>query len=824
MLLIVITANAIDDCLSKHLKKYYIILFSLIVVQLAVAQVRSIVDFNTDWKFYLGDDSLANNNDYNDAAWRKLNVPHDWSIEHDFAFTAKATTQGGALPGGIGWYRKTFAVEKLQQNKNCFIEFDGVYRNSEVWINGNYLGKRPNGYISFRYDITPYVKFGSGQNVIAVKVDNSMQPNSRWYTGSGIYRDVKLIFENKYAAIKHWGVFVTTSDITNDEAVVNVNTTITSSIKGWKSFNLFFDIYDAENKLVSGGDRSTNSTLKFSGIKAHHSFSTNVFNPKLWSVNSPNLYKLIIRVVSKGKLVDTYQTNFGIRSFYFDSKKGFFLNKTPLKIKGVCMHHDLGALGAAFNIKAAERQLQILKNMGCNAIRTAHNPPASSFLDLCDKMGFLVVDEAFDIWQKKKNKYDYSQDFKQWHKQDLQDMILRDRNHPSIIMWSIGNEIREQFDSTGISLSKELVDIVKGIDNTRPVTNALTENNPDKNFIYQSTALDVLGFNYKQFDYAELPKRFPNQKFFAAETSSALSTRGVYDLPSDSINIWPPDSKTFTGGNTNFTCSAYDNTYAYWGNTHEKAWLAIKQNDFMAGCFVWSGFDFLGEPVPYPKWPARSSYYGIIDLAGFPKDVYYMYQSEWTTKPVLHIFPHWNWAKGQIVDVWAYYNNADEVELFLNGKSLGIQKKSKDELHVKWQVPFMSGTLKAVSKKNNKIVLVKEIKTAGEPFLIELVADRSKIKAGENDLSYITASILDKEGNIAPNASNIIEFTIEGDAKIVGTDNGYQADSISLSSNKRAAWKGKALAIVQSGLKKGNNTLWAKSAGLEKAKIIIKVE
>ncbi|MBP6431493.1 MAG: DUF4982 domain-containing protein, partial [Ferruginibacter sp.] len=730
------------------MKKYFIILLSLFLLQPSVAQVRSVVNFNAQWKFYLGDDSLASTINFNDALWRKLNVPHDWSIEQQFAPTAKATTQGGALPGGIGWYRKIFTIEPSAKNKNIFIEFDGIYRNSEVWINGHYLGKRPNGYISFRYDITPYVKFDNTQNVIAVKVDNSQQPNSRWYTGSGIYRDVQLVFENRYAAVKQWGAFVTTSNITAKEATVNVNTTLVSSIKGWKSFNLFFDIYDANNKLVSGGEKITNGRLKFSGNKVQHAFSTNIFNPKLWSVQNPYLYKLVIRVVGNGKIIDEYKTTFGIRSFYFDAQKGFFLNNAPLKIKGVCMHHDLGALGSAFNTRAAERQLQILKNMGCNAIRTAHNPPASAFLDLCDKMGFLVMDEAFDMWKKKKNKFDYSQDFDVWHKQDLADMIQRDRNHPSIIMWSIGNEIREQFDSSGISIAKELVDIVKSIDDTRPVTCALTENNPDKNFIYQSQALDILSFNYKQFDYAQLPIRFPNQKFIAAETASALATRGVYDSPSDSMNVWPPDSKMFSGGNKDFTCNAYDNTYAYWGTTHEKAWLAVKQNKFMAGCFVWSGFDFLGEPVPYPTWPARSAYYGIIDLAGFPKDVYYMYQSEWTKKPVLHVFPHWNWTQGQIVDVWAYYNNADEVELFLNGKSLGVRKKKQDELHVKWEVPFEAGVLKAVSKNNNKVVLVKEIKTAGEPYAVELIADRSKIKADGNDLCYITANIVDKQGNI----------------------------------------------------------------------------
>jgi beta-galactosidase len=345
--------------------------------------------------------------------------------------------------------------------------------------------------------------------------------------------------------------------------------------------------------------------------------------------------------------LDEYKTPLGIRTFNFDAAKGFFLNGKPLKILGVCNHHDLGALGAAVNKRAIERQLEILKAMGCNAIRTAHNPPAIELLDLCDRMGFIVMDEAFDMWRKRKNKQDYHLDFEKWHTTDLQDQVKRDRNHPSVFMWSIGNEIREQFDSTGITITKDLVNSIKQLDTTRPVTSALTENIPAKNFIYQSGALDLLGFNYKLDAYNDLPNRFPNQKFIAAETMSALATRGWYDMPSDSIRLWPPDGKTpFVKGNENNTVSAYDNVHAYWGSGHETGWNAVKKLDFMSGLFVWSGFDFLGEPVPY-QWPSRSAYYGISDLAGFPKDVYYMYQSEWTNKTMLHLFPHWNWSPGK---------------------------------------------------------------------------------------------------------------------------------------------------------------------------------
>jgi beta-galactosidase len=424
------------------------------------------------------------------------------------------------------------------------------------------------------------------------------------------------------------------------------------------------------------------------------------------------------------------------------------------------------------------------------------------------------------MWRKKKNKFDYSVDFTQWHKQDLEDQVKRDRNHPSVFTWSIGNEIREQFDSSGTALAQELVHTVKSLDTTRPVTSALTENNPEKNFIYQSHALDLLGFNYKLNDYSELPKRFPGEKFIASETVSALATRGHYDMPSDSFRIWPPDPKAKNYGNPDYTVSAYDNTFAYWGATHEQSWNAVKKNDFMAGTFVWSGFDFLGEPVPY-QWPARSSYYGIVDLAGFPKDVYYMYQSEWTKKPVLHIFPHWNWKAGESVDVWAYYNNADEVELFLNGKSLGTKRKTGDDLHVWWRVKYEPGTIKAVSRKKGKVVLTKEIKTAGAPARVILSADRKILKANGEDLSFVTVKITDAEGNLVPYADNLVNFEIKGEGVIAGVDNGLQTSVEPFKASYRKAFNGMCLAIIASTEKKGTIKLTANAEGLKSDVIVI---
>ncbi len=797
------------------MNKKYVLTFSFLVLwQCSFAQLpRSVIDFNNDWKFYLGNDSTASNIDYDDATWRKLSLPHDWSIEGNFSKDNPATTQGGALPGGIGWYRKTFTVPVSSKNKNVSIEFDGMYRNSEVWINGHYLGKRPNGYISFQYDLTPHLKYGAEKNVIAVKVDNSQQPNSRWYTGSGIYRNVRLVMIKKWFT-KPAEFFVHSKLLQDNSAKITAETQLVAQNKG---LEMSAEIYDAKGNYVSRMD------AEIINQNNYFRFSFKLKNPFLWSPINPKLYRVVFKVFIAAVLIDQYETTFGIRSTHFDREKGFLLNNKPLKIKGVCLHHDLGALGTAFNYRAAERQLQILKAMGCNAIRTSHNPPAPEFLDLCDKMGFLVMDEAFDMWQKKKNKFDYYLDFAAWHKQDLEDMILRDRNHPCIFMWSIGNEIREQFDSTGIALTKELVDIVKGLDPTRPVTSALTETDTAKNFIYQSNALDVIGWNYNQQNFPEFLKRYPGKIFIGAETTSALATRGHYNMPSDSIRVWPPRGKKEVPNiNGDWTVSAYDNVKAGWGSTHEETWKIIKKYNFLSGLFVWTGFDYLGEPTPYP-WPARSSYFGIVDLAGFPKDVYYMYQSEWTNKPVLHIFPHWNWEQGKVVDVWAYYNNADEIELFLNGKTLGIRKKINEELHVMWRVPFEPGTLKAISRKNGKIVLVKEIKTAGKPAKIELTADRKIIKADGKDLSFITARILDKDGNLVPYADNLVEFSISGNANIAATDNGYQADTLSFTSSKRRAWKGMALAIVKSSSKKGNSTLTARSPGLQPATIALKI-
>ena len=808
----------------KHtLGKPFFIILCVLASAIADAQVRTTENFDKGWKFYLGDEAKASNPDFDDSGWRQLNLPHDWSIEGKFDEKNPATPGGGALPGGIGWYRKTFTIPATTEGKSVFIDFDGIYRNSEVWINGHSLGVRPNGYIAFRYDLSPFLNYG-GSNVISVRADNLEQPNSRWYSGSGIYRSVNLVTTSKIF-VDNWGTFISTPQVNSLSANVNIQTLVKNLSGEAKKVTLLTTLYSPGGKVAG----SKASTFNLEGGSKSVIQAIPVSKPILWSDSKPALYKAVSKILIAGKPIDQYNTNFGIRYFNFDKDKGFSLNGKPLKIKGVCNHHDLGALGAAFNMRAAERQLEILKEMGCNGIRTSHNPPASALLDLCDKMGFIVMDEAFDMWKKGKNKFDYSRDWDKWHVRDLEDQIIRDRNHPSVFIWSIGNEIQEQWgdeakgDTSGREITRELYRITKGLDPSRPVTSA-TNDVKQHNNILRSGVLDLIGYNYNHDKFKSVHQDWgSDKKFIATETVSALQTRGHYDMPSDSIRIWPTAwDKPLLTGNADLTCSAYDNCHTPWGSTHEETLKEFNNNDHVSGMYIWTGFDYLGEPTPYP-WPARSSYFGIIDLAGFPKDVYYMYQSEWTNKPVLHIFPHWNWKEGQTIDVWAYYNNADEVELFLNNQSLGSKHKTTD-MHVSWRIPFKSGTLKAVSRKGGKVILTKEISTASTPAKITLKADKLKLSADGKDLSFITATIVDANGNMVPNANNLISFELIGDAEIAGVDNGSPTSMEPFKANYRKAFNSLALAIIQAKEKAGNVTLKASAEGLQSAVIELQVK
>ena len=677
------------------------------------AQERSRLDFDRAWRFQLGEVDHGEAITLDDSRWRTLDVPHDWSIEGEFSENNPAGVGGGALPGGIGWYRKTFTVPSANSGRLTFVDFDGVYRNSEVWINGHSLGKRPYGYSSFRHELTPYLHVGATPNVIAVRVDNSKQPNSRWYSGSGIYRNVWLVTTDP-VHVDHWGTYVTTSDVTPRSARVRIRTTVRNQAHEDRPITLRTLLYDATGKSV--GSASSVARVPHDSV-VEVTQELDVLAPALWSLERPVLYRAVSRVECGGRACDTYDTPFGIRSFTFDREKGFFLNGTHVKIRGVCLHHDLGALGAAFNTRAMQRQIEIMKAMGANAIRTSHNPPAPELLDLADRMGIIVMDEAFDMWRKQKTDFDYHLDFPEWHVRDLTDMVLRDRNHPSVFIWSIGNEVMEQWtdnDSTAAPIALELAGIVRRLDPTRPITNA-NNNGSSKNPVLLSGATDLAGHNYHHDAWPHLPAQFPGHTFIITEAMSALNTRGKYEQPSDSVASYETPYNKNHGPQPpkDGHVSAYDHRYAFWGSLHETSLKLFEKYPFLSGIFIWQGIDYLGEPTPY-EWPARSSYFGVVDLAGFPKDPYYLYQSEWggTAAPMLHVFPHWNWTPGDTIDVWAY-TNADEVELFLNGVSHGARQKTADMRHLVWRLMYTPGTLHAVARRNGSVIATKDVKTAG---------------------------------------------------------------------------------------------------------------
>ena len=779
-----------------------ILTLALVLIGLT-AQARERQCFDKGWRFILADSVQMAEASYNDSFWRQLDVPHDWAIEGDFYVGNPSGAGGGALPGGIGWYRKHFTLDKIEK---VFIEFDGVYMNSTVYVNGKEVGFRPYGYSSFEYDITPYVK--KGENVVAVRVDNSDQPNSRWYSGCGIYRHVWLTKTNPIH-VKHWGVFVNNGKVEVDyENPTNQKVTVKNT---W---------LDAEGK------------------------PTSIKKPRKWSCEDPYIYKVRTQLIVGGKVVDEVETTTGFRDFKFDAKTGFWLNGKNFKLNGVCEHHDFGCLGAALNEDALHRKLTKLKAMGVNSIRSSHNPPAPELLNMCDTMGLIVMDESFDMWRRKKTQNDYARFFDEWHERDLTDLILRDRNHPSILMWSIGNEVLEQWSSAEADtltleqanlilnaghdastlakdgelsvqslLTQHLAEIVKRYDTSRPITAGCNEPSPN-NHLFKSGAIDLIGFNYHHQWVKDVPKNFPNKPFIFSESVSALQTRGFYMMPSDTVykapvQWWLPYT------DPTYMCSAYDNFHASWSSTHEETWDVVKHTPYVGGQYIWTGFDYIGEPTPY-GFPARSSYFGIIDLAGFPKDSYYMYQSEWTEKPMLHLFPHWNWVPGDYIDMWCYYNGADEVELFVNGESQGVRKKAEHqsegwkpglctEYHVGWRVTFDPGEVKAVSRKNGKVVCEQVIKTAGAPDHIRLSIDYKG-----KETTFITAEVVDKDGNLCPWAEDQIYFIYEGEGKVIGTDNGCQTSMENFKAPQRKAFFGKCMVVVT-----GKGSITAKSATLK---------
>ena len=791
----------------------------LVLCGLTSIQARQRQNFDADWLFVLGDSTQMSQVDYNDSYWRRLNVPHDWAREGDFFVGNPSGAGGGALPGGIGWYRKHFEVKSEEvKREKFFLEFDGVYMNSTVYVNGQKVGFRPYGYSSFEYDITPYIK--QGENVVAVRVDNSDQPNSRWYSGCGIYRHVWLTKTNPIH-VKHWGVFVHDGKVEVDYE----NPTKQKVI--------------VKNSLIDQSGKTVATTNDFSFDIPHSSLH-------LWSCEDPYIYKVRTQLIAGGKVVDEVETTTGFRDFKFDAKTGFWLNGKNFKINGVCEHHDFGCLGAALNEDALHRKLTKLKAMGVNSIRSSHNPPAPELLNMCDTMGLIVMDESFDMWRRKKTQNDYARFFDEWHERDLTDLILRDRNHPSILMWSIGNEVLEQWSSAEADtltleqanlilnaghdastlakdgelsvqslLTQHLAEIVKRYDTSRLITAGCNEPSPN-NHLFKSGAIDLIGFNYHHQWVKDVPQNFAGKPFIFSESVSALQTRGFYMMPSDTV-YKAPKEWWLPYTDPSYMCSAYDNMHASWSSTHEETWDVVKHNDFVGGQYIWTGFDYIGEPTPY-GFPARSSYFGIIDLAGFPKDTYYMYQSEWTQKPMLHLFPHWNWVPGDYIDMWCYYSGADEVELFINGKSQGVRRKTDHqpegwkpglctEYHVGWRVTFDPGEVKAVSRKDGKVVCEQVIKTAGAPDHIRLSVDYQG-----KTTTFITAEVVDKDGNLCPWADDEIHFIYEGEGGILGTDNGCQTSMERFTSPKRKAFFGKCLVVAT-----GPGSITAKSATLNPA-------
>jgi len=730
-------------------------------------------------------------------------------IEGPFESACPGGSGAGYINAGTGWYRKTFKLPENIQGQHVFIEFDGVYMNSDVWINGVHLGNRPYGYSSFEYELTQYLKFGDEKNVLAVRA-NVQQPCSRWYSGAGIYRNVRLMVTDP-VHIAHGGTYVTTPKVSESEATVRVETRIQNQFASAQQVKLETVIVDE-----FGHESASASSLQkvdADSIRIFEQF-IKLPSPKLWSLENPTLYLVKSKVYVNGSIVDADETPFGIRTFEFTVNKGFFLNGKHVDIKGVCLHHDLGCLGSAVNKRAIERQLEILKSYGCNAIRTSHNPPAPELLDLCDRMGFLVMDEAFDEWKRSKTMYGYGQFFDEWSERDLTDMIRRDRNHPSIILWSIGNEIPEQDNTNAYEMSKRLVDICHTEDPTRPVSSGC--NSPEaavkSGF---SKPLDVFGINYSMPFYQTLKGK---AKLVASETASAVSTRGEYNLVQDGDTL-----KIIK--ELNNQCASYDMTAPSWGNTAESTLKAVKSAPWVAGEFVWTGFDYIGEPSPF-SWPSVSSYFGIVDLCGFPKDRYYLYQSQWTDKPMVHILPHWNWQgfEGKEIPVWCY-SNCESVELFLNGTSLGEKKFSDTrELHLEWKVPYAPGTLKAAAKNNGKTVCTDEVQTAGAPVKIMLTPDRTEISADGEDLSYVKVEIVDQEGRVCPNAVNLVKFYIKGEGAIAGVGNGNPVSHEYFKASERETFHGLALVVIQSSDKAGEIKLTATSDGLKESAVTLKTE
>ncbi len=741
------------------------------------------LSFNEHWRFHKGESQGAEGPAFDDSQWTEVRLPHDWAIAGPFDPNLNPHT--GALPiSGTGWYRKSFRLSDDDKRRYFSIAFDGVMSNSTVWLNGKELGGRPYGYASFAFDLTQYLHFGNAENVLAVRVAPE-EHSSRWYPGAGIYRNVWLDVTGP-VRVAHWGTYVTTPEVSPEQATVSVKTQVENRQPDDTKVELRSSILDQSGIVV--GKIVSPASAVLSGGTQTFSGSLTLRKPHRWDVDEPYLYTLVSEVVESGHVLDRFSTTFGVRTIAFDRGKGFLLNGRSLKLHGVCMHHDLGALGAAVNRRATERQLEILKVAGVNAVRTSHNPPSPELLEACDRLGLLVMDEAFDMWRIAKVPNGYSKYYDQWSERDLRDMVRRDRNHPSIILWSIGNEIPEQKTADGWKEAQRLTDFFHEEDPTRPTTSGFNEwDDAIRN--HMAEHVDVPGFNYKPMRYEQILKEHPTWVIFGSETSSCVSSRGVYQLP---IQKYEKDPS--------LQLNSYDIIAPPWAYCPDVEFTYQDRFPNVLGEFVWTGFDYIGEPTPFfgwdtdnsHDWPARSSYFGMVDLAGFPKDRFYLYQSQWTSKPMVHVLPHWNWNghEGQNIPVMAY-TNADEVELFLNGTSLGKKKRSAEAVDIPvgpnvssglkfsskyrmvWQVPYQSGELKAVAYSHGTEV------------------------------------------------DNFVQFSVTGVGDIAAVDNGNAATVESFQADHRKAFSGMALLIVRSKNESGKIHVVATSTGLAAGDAVI---
>ncbi len=785
---------------------------------------RTRESLDKDWLFYLGDAENGEAVEFNDSDWRKLNIPHDWSIEGEYKEEHPAGRAGAYLPTGIGWYRKNLELNNIEEGDNYVIEFDGVYMNSDVWINGNHLGKRPYGYIGFSYDLTPYLK--EGNNVVAVRVDHSLAPSGRWYTGSGIYRHVWLT-KTSSIYIPQWGTFVTTPEITEKEAKVDLRTELVNKTGTPQTVTISSNILDKDLNIVATGSKEVKIDTT---IVSNQDFT--VENPKLWSPETPYMYSIQTTVVLNGEVVDNYTTPLGIRTIELRGSKGIFLNGESIKLKGLSNHHDAGPVGAAVPEDVLYRRLKMLKEMGCNALRTTHNPFAPEFYAMADTMGFMVMDEAFDGWFDPKAEFDYGLYFPTWWKRDLTDFMRRDRNHPSVIMWSIGNEV-PKFTA---DQQKLISDFARTIDTTRPITQGRG---------YSAPHIDCSGFNgHGEFKgvIENHHKEYPDRAIIGTEITHTLQTRGVYrtrtwyrtkdnpapwERPSQFAKIESKVTKiphlaekeVFEGIPASYQ-SSYDNSIVRIGVRDD--WNRVEEYDYYIGNFRWTGFDYLGESF---NWPARTDNFGIIDLAGFPKDHFYLYQSLWSDEPMVHVLPHWthhNIKEGTVIPVVAY-TNTGAAELFLNGKSLGEQKMTNSR-QIVWNVPYTPGTLRVEAKTPTGEIISKEYTTAGAPSKVDILVDRTSAKANGTDVIHCEISIVDEKGNLIPNAGDMVTFDVEGPATVIGVENGDVLDLAPHKVNYRNVFMGKCLLMVQTTEEAGKVKITANAKGLESATTTITIK